>query len=176
MHAGEALWQVWGMVGYLNKVGQTVLALHMQQVATVIGEHIGVAPPTSAQLAQLSSALENLQAPADDVGYASERQQTTTSGGRSSSFNDPELVEAANKLVDEMVGSDQFGWADMLPSIEAQLKEKSFISAKQCRALRNIAAGRRYKEDGRTFENFWEWFADENPEAAERVGQEADKA
>lgn len=166
MHAGEALWQVWGLVGFLNKAGQPALALHIQEAASVLGEHISVTAPSDEQLLQLSSALENLTG-SSGMGYATERQQSTTTKGRSEN-SDPDLLEAANKLVDEMVGSEQFGWAGLVTSVELQLKEKQFITPKQCLALKNIAAGRKYREDEQ-FGNFWEWFADENPEAAKLV-------
>lgn len=175
MHAGDAVWRIWGHVAYLNKVGQSILAMDLQNAISILGDHVHVQPPPPDVLAQLSSALENLQPGTDSIGYASERQQQTSSRGRSNSFSDPELVAAATTLTDAMVDSGQFEWADMLTSVVDQLKEKSFITAKQCRALRNVATGRRYGEE-EVFANFWEFFADENPEAAARVGVEADKA
>jgi len=174
-HAGDAVWRIWGHVAYLNKVGQSMLAMDLQAAISIISEHVHVAPPPPEVLAQLSSALENLQPTGDGVGYASERQQQTSSRGRGNSFSDPELVSAATTLVDAMVDSEQFEWADMVTSISEQLKEKAFVTPKQCRALRNVATGRRYGEE-ETFANFWDFFADENPAAAERVGIEADKA
>lgn len=171
MHAGDALWQVWGMVAHLNKVGQPVMALHMQQVATVIGEHIHVEPPSPAQLIQLSSALENLEPPPDGMSYASD-QQSTSSAGRSK-YDDPEALQAATTLAMQMVDSGQFDWANLVASVHAQLDgEKPFITPKQCSALRNIANGHKHGEEG----TFWEWFTDEYPEAAKRVAEEADKA
>ena len=170
-HAGDAVWQIWGLVHYLNKVGQPILAAHIQKAATLIGEHIHVAPPDAVTLGQLSSALENLQATADDLGYAAERQQDTGEK-HSGKYSDPELVAAAKSLVDEMVGSEQFEWADLVTSVAGQLEEKEFVTPKQCRALKNIANGRKSGDEG----TFWEWFADENPVAAERVTVEADKA
>ena len=172
-HAGDALWHVWGMVAYLNKVGQPLLALNLQQAASLIGTHIGVAPPPPEVLAQLSSMLENLQPPTGSVGYAAEQQQPTSSRGRSK-YDNPDVVSAALTVVAQMVDSGQFDWANLVESVHTQLEgEKPFITPKQCSAIRNIADGRKYGEDEGTF---WEWLNDEYPEAAKLVAAEADKA
>lgn len=169
MHAGDAVWRIWGHVAYLNKVGQPLLALDLQNAITIIGEHVKVPPPSHEALMQLSSALDNLQPVAAE--YDSERQQQT--GTRRSKYNDPELVSAATTIVTQMVDSEQFGWADLIESVRQQLdKDDPFITPKQCRAIQRIAAGRRYSDDG----SFWDWLSDEYPEASQRLASEAGKA
>lgn len=172
MHAGNALWQLYGVATHLRKKGAEQLAQYMESNLAMIGSFIGVAPPNVEQLMQLSSALENFGGPEDDdVGYASEKPQ---SSGTNNSYNNPEVVQAATTLVTQMVDSDQFGWAALVESVHDQLdKEKPFITPKQCRALKNIAEGKKYGEDEGTF---WQWFTDEYPEAAKVVAGEADKA
>jgi hypothetical protein len=177
MHAGDALWQLWGLAAHLRKHGSAPAADFMEARLDVIGECIKVGPPGVEALAQLSSALESLTTPvppiADDgMAYASE-QPEKKSGGKNNAYSEPELVAAAMRLTDEMVDSEQFGWAKLVDSIVEQLaKDGAFITPKQCKALKNIAAGKDFEDEG----TFWDWFCNEWPEASKLVGDAADSA
>ena len=170
MHAGDALWQLYGLSDVLHRHGQEKTAALLNERLNVIGAQLQVPAPGRDELIQLSSALENCVAPSGSAGYASEQQSAPKTN---SAYANPELVAAASKLVDEMEASGQFDWADLVKSIGAQLnKDNAFITPKQCKALKNIAAGKDFGDEG----TFWDWFDNEWGEHATVVADHANKA
>jgi hypothetical protein len=178
-HAGDALWQIWGTVRYLEKCGQQLLASQLRSSTVLIGQQLGVPPPPDDVAEKLSSALESLlSAPAVEsapvVGQPSKPMPVST--GR---FSNPEMLSAVTTFVDMMVESDLFNWADMVTDIQQRLKApNAFVTPKQCRALLNIASKGRIEDEDSNFDGceWLEMIEDESPAMLKRVRDEAAKA
>lgn len=111
-----------------------------------------------------------------DVEYAADQSPAPSPKRRGSSYSETWLVEAGSTLVNAMVSSGLFDWADIVTSIQAQLDGDSpFITPKQFRALTNIAEHGRI-ETGSAEESWWDIFVDENPETARIALEQANPA
>ena len=98
----------------------------------------------------------------DDVGYSDLIDDDEDEDDDPTKFESKTNVEYAKILVDEMVGSDAFDWADIVKSVETQLNSDSpFISNRQWKALLNIAGKSRKDPD------FLDDFEMNHPEAAQ---------
>jgi len=151
MHAGDALWRLYGSVALLERhypadarIG--ALAAKMREFAWAIGAHITVPEPSSVDLVSL---MEVLQAELPEVGAPAAPAQTQRqSRGQ---FSDPEIIKAAQAFVGEMVASQLFDWANMVSDIDDKLNGSSpFFTFRQARAVLNIARRGEF-DDGLTF-------------------------
>lgn len=179
MHAGDAIWYLHAGLRIIERRHASepaTLALinHLRTSVKAVGDHCGVPEPCEADYVRLSDALERQAAdpgdPATDgaAEYASDRPPAPRLRG--SSYGEPELVGAGRRLVDEMVSSGHFDWADIVTSIQCQLESDSpFITPRQFRALINIAA-RGEVADG---SGWWEAFEEDYPEAARVASEQA---
>lgn len=157
MHAGDALWGLYGFTAWLRRNSQYGQMLdHVEQLISTLGTHMQVPPPDAATLITIMNTFDTLKP---------QRAEPASGNGRGNSqYSDPERVEAAKTLATQMIDSDLFSWAEIVVSIGAQLETKSFITDKQLNALVNVARrGEFGGEDGLTF---WEQFEDDYPAAA----------
>lgn len=166
MHAGDALWFIHAGLQYFEEyqLPRAVIE-HLRCCARVIGAHIGVPEPMAADADDLIKQLAQL------AGQPQPEQRR--SGGGGNKFGDPERIERAKRLLDAMVASDLFDWADMVEDIHQKLQSSSpFMTDKQFRAIVNIAKKGQYDDESM----FWDEFQDAYPEAADFAQACADNA
>lgn len=156
-----------------------LLINHLRASVLTIGEHCGIPEPAEADYVRLSAALESLPAELDDLSleggteYAADRKPATPKR-TGSSYSEPGLLKAGSDLVDEMVSSGLFDWADLVVSIQTQLDgDEPFITPKQFRALKNIAERGKIDVDGQGEENWWTYFEADYSESAKVVLEQA---
>jgi len=155
MHAGDALWGLYGFAAWLRYNSPNGPALdYVEQLLTTLSTHVQVQPPDTPALSAIVSTF--------DAFKSARTEQPGNTGRGNSQYSDPERVEAAKTLATQMTDSDLFSWAEIVASISDQLDTKSFITDKQLNALVNVARRGEY-DDGLTF---WEQFEDDYPEAA----------
>jgi hypothetical protein len=143
------------------------LLVKMRECINTVGEFVKVAPPPAEKLQQIIEAIaETMPQPS---GPPPKHEQPQSSG-RTYDFNDPERVEAAKTILEDMVGSGHFDWADMIENVHSQVHSGSpFITDKQFRAIVNI--GR--KGD---YGNYWDRLTDDYPEAVKIAEEAAERA
>lgn len=172
MHAGDALWFLTAEVTmlerrYASEASTLELVGKMKEQIKVLGEFIGVEPPSEDKKQQLIQAIAStLSPPSDPPPNHAPAQRQSSGGGARANFSDPERIEAAKKILDEMVASGEFEWADMVSDMHSKVNGPSpFITDKQFRAIVNIGEK---GEDG----EFWERLSTDYPDAV-RIAEEA---
>jgi hypothetical protein len=165
MHAGDALWQLYGAIAMLERLqpanAQTsFLAGKMRSCAGVVGSHISVPEPSAVDMGKL---LESISGELPEAGAQASAESKPPSQGRDD-FRDPEMIEAAKTFVGAMVDSELFEWADMVSDINDKLQGGSaFFTFKQAQALLNIARRGEFDDD------FLDRMEDECPMALQAV-------
>ena len=164
-HAGDALFYLYAAAAMFERrlaaqPGVPHLVNEMREATNFLGDYIQVAAPTPAQLQPFIDALTS-SIPAGT------QQRSQNKGANSGS----ERILAANTLLDAMVSSGHFDWAEMVADIHERAKgEDAFITDRQIRAVIRIA------ESSRSEPGFWDDFEDEHTEAAKLLKAAADKA
>ncbi len=172
MHAGDALWRLYGSIAMLEQLYPTdarvsFLAGKMRECVSVIGAHITVPEPSTDDLGKLLETIRG-ELPAGEAPAEKSAKQT---GQRK--FTDPEIVEAAQAFIGAMVESQLFDWANMVEDIHQRLHVgEAFFTFKQARAILNIAARGEF-EDGPRFMDRME---DDYPEATKAIEEWAAQA
>ena len=172
MHAGEALWHLYAEVTMMERrysdIPSTleVLAKQREQL-DIISKFISVEPPASDKVQELIEAIApTLRAPAVEPPKPPQEESTTTRDD----FSAPDRIAAAQTILDDMVNSGSFDWADMVSSLQSAVNgDKPFMTDRQFRAVVNIA---RKGDEG----EYWERLSDEYPEAVSIAEAAADKA
>jgi len=164
MHAGDALWFIHAGLTFLEQSSAPPAVIdHLRDCARVLGAHLGVPEPMDADkhgLIEQLAALANVEAPQEQ-------------SRRNSKYSEPDRIESATQLLDAMVASELFSWAEMVEDIHRKLHDSSpFMTDKQFRAVVNIAKKGKYNDDSR----FWDEFENEYPMAAAFAEQCADNA
>jgi len=134
MHAGDALWKLYGLAGLLNSGRDCeMLATMTRDCCTAIGELIGVPAPSPEQLANIMTMLASPTVP----------QPEEPEKPRRSANNASALVEAVALLTSRMIDDEAFEWvtSGILESIHEQTdrEQDPFVTPKQCLAVLNIA-------------------------------------
>lgn len=174
MHAGDALWRLYGSIALLEQLYPTDLRVscvvtELRHCAGVVGAHISVPAPSAVDLDKILVVLRGELPVATAAANASSTQQQTDRPN----FSDPELIEAARAFVGAMVDSQLFEWADMVTDINEKLQiDGAFLTFKQARALINIA--KRGGFDDET--NFMDQMTDDFPEATTAINNWAAQA
>jgi len=167
MHAGDALWRLYGSIALLEQLYPTDLRVscvvtELRHCAGVVGAHISVPAPSAVDLDKILVVLRGELPVATAAANASSTQQQTDRPN----FSDPELIEAAQLFVGSMVDSGLFEWADMVNDINEKLhSDSAFFTFRQARALINIADRGEY-EGG---ESFMDQTENDHPEAVAAV-------
>jgi len=169
MHAGDALWYLHAGITYTEEQQlPKAVTEYLRECARIVGAHIGVPEPFDADVKPLLQTLRSLGTP--DTTDTSEKTSARSGGNK---WGDPERVENAKTMLDAMVSSDLFEWADMVDDIHSKMHGGNpFITDKMFRALVNIARKGEYEDETR----FWDAFEDEYPEAARFAAACADSA
>ncbi len=164
-HAGDALWVLHAGLTYCEEHGINAYVIeHLREAARTIGAHMSVPEPMLVDSQALIKVLEAIS------GQPAPEKAKKRSGGR---WGDPERIEHAKTLLDAMVSSDLFDWADMIADIHGKLQgDDPFATDRQLRAVCNIAKKGKYEDDS----SFWEEFEDAYPETATFVEKCADSA
>ena len=164
MHAGDALWFLHAGLQFFEEHQMNPKVVeHLRGCARVIGACIGVPEPMQADADELVRKLAEMA----EIPPPAPRR---SSGNK---FGDPDRVERAKKLLDAMVASDLFEWADMVEDIHQKLNSDSpFMTDKQFRAIVNIAKKGKFNDDSL----FWDEFQEGYPDAAEFAQECADNA
>lgn len=166
MHAGDALWWLYGSAAMLEQLHPTdarvsFLAEKMRSCVGIVGAHISVPEPTADDLGRILTSIRG-ELPAGAAPVSTQSQQKSTRGN----FSDPEIIEAAQVFINAMVESQLFDWASMIEDINNKLRSAApFFTYKQARAVVNIAT-RGEVEDGSSFLDQME---DELPEATKAI-------
>ena len=166
MHAGDALWQLYGNIAMLERLQpanaqMSFLAGKMRECAGLIGSHISVPEPSAEDIGKL---MEAIRGDLPEAGAPAAATAQPSQGH--DDFRDPEVIEAAKTFVGAMVNSDLFGWAEMVSDINEKLQGGSaFFTFKQAQALRNIA--RRGEFDSGV--DFMDYMDEEHPAATQSV-------
>ena len=167
MHAGDAIWYLYAELTMLERRYSTEpstldLLAKMREALDTIGSFISVGPPPSEKMQQLIEAV-SLTLPQD---MPTQQHSQPQSKGDCTNFNDPERVEAAKEILEDMVGSGHFEWADLIDNVHSQVHgDNPFITDRQFRAIVNI--GR--KGD---YGNYWDRLNDDHPESV-KIAEEA---
>ena len=168
MHAGDALWFIHAGLTYVeSRHGKAPSLDHLRECARIIGTHLNVPEPFEGHRDDLIKQLHEMDVVLTDGSPSAEPQKM------GSKFADPERIDIAKTLLDQMEASELFGWADMVDSIHDQVQQDSpFITDRQFRGLVNVAR-KGHCEDG---VGFWDSFEDDYPEAAKSILDWAAKA
>lgn len=154
MHAGDALWILYGINSLLERratrQGTILLLGNARAALDRISLEMCVPAPSKEALQQL---IENLQA---EIG-----EERAPPSSKSESFGDN--VANASKMLDEMLASGLFDWANILNSYQEQLEsDDPFFTNRQWRAMVNVAQRGKTADD----ESWWDEFEAEHPELA----------
>lgn len=172
MNAGDALWYLHAKLTMLERRYSTepstleVLA-QMREDITVLGDFIKVPPPPADKMQALIVHISNsLVTPTELPPTQEPSSAPAQSSGSPNSV--PDRIEAVKTILDEMVASGHYDWADMIRDIHAKLgSDKPFVTDRQCRAVRNI---------GWRNEDFWEMLREEHLEAMSILEAAASRA
>jgi hypothetical protein len=176
MHAGDALWYLYGGLAVLDKMhaedADHLLLVHrMRECVAIIGQHIAVPVPPALKLNELIDQLmisdrqvdDDYSDPMENGPPAPEKPAVNFS-------NDGDNVEFALTLLDEMEGCGEFDWSQFVLDLHKRLHEPdAYFSPKQWRGVIRTA---------RKNEEFWEMFEDNNPECVKhgmKMVREANK-
>jgi len=174
MNAGDALWYLHAELTMLERRYSTdpstlELLAKMRESTNTIGAFIKVPPPPPDKLQATIDYIASTMTSTSVPPAPQAPQQAGGSGGRNK-FSDPERIEAAKTLLEQMVDSGRYDWAAMVTDLHSRVNGDSpFITDKQFRALVNIGRG------GQNME-FWDQLADEYPEAVAYAEAAADRA
>jgi len=172
MHAGDAIWYLHAELTMLERrysadPSTLDLLAKMREAVRVIGEFVKVDPPPADKLQPLIESISSTILPVVETAPATSQPQ---SSGNRVSFSDPERIEAAKEILDEMISSELFDWAEIVENINEQVKrDNPFITDRQFRAIVNI--GRKGDHGA-----FWERLSDECPTSVAIAEQAADRA
>lgn len=175
MHAGDALWLLYAELTMLERRYSTSsstleLLAKMRDGINVIGQFIQVNPPPPEKIQQLiETVAATLSQDAAEPQQQHEQPQSK-GGGSNVNFSDPERIEAAKVILEEMVESGHFDWADMISDLDARMRDPNpFITDRQFRAIVNIGRKGNYGQ-------FWDDLAQEHPESARIAEESASRA
>lgn len=166
IHAGDALWFLHAGLRYFEEhQAPPAVIEHLRNCARIVGAHIGVPEPMDADADGLIRQLVQMS------GQQPQEPPQQRSGGNS--YSDPDRIEHAKTMLDAMVSSDLFEWADMVEDIHQKMHgESPFITDKMFRALVNIAKKGKYNDDSM----FWDEFQGEFEATADFAQDCADRA
>lgn len=167
MHAGDAVWFLHAELTMLERRYSTEpstldLLAKMREALGVVGEFVKIAPPPPEKLQQL---IEAVSATVLQDVPTPKHEQPQSKGDRVD-FHDPERVAAARDILEDMVGSGHFDWADLIENVHSQVHgDGPFITDRQFRAIVNIGRKGDYGK-------YWDRLTDDYPEAA-KIAEEA---
>ena len=170
MHAGDAIWLLYAELTMLERrysTSPSTLELigKMREALNVVGQFVKIDPPPPAKIQQMIESVASTLSQ-DAVEPPKHEQPQSKGGGSNANFNDPERIEAAKTILDEMVGSGHFDWAEMIDDMNAKMNgDNPFITDKQFRAIVNIGRKGNYGQ-------FWEDLENDHPESV-KIAEEA---
>jgi hypothetical protein len=168
MHAGDAIWFLHAELTMLERRYSTEpstldLLAKMREALGVVGTFVKVDPPPPEKMQQLIEAISSTMSQGMPEP---QHEQPQSKGNRTVDFNDPERVEAAKEILEDMVGSGHFEWADLIDNVHSQVfGDSPFITDRQFRAIVNIG---RKGDRG----EYWDRLTDDHPESV-KIAEEA---
>ena len=153
---------------YSTETSTLGLLVKMRECLKTVGEFVQVAPPPADKMQQIIEAISATLP--QSSGPPPQHSQPQSKGNRVD-FSDPERVEAAKEILEDMVGSGLFDWADMIENVHSQVhSDKPYISDRQFRAIVNI--GRSCRDD----RDYWDRLTDDYPESVKIAEESAERA
>lgn len=172
MHAGGAIWCLYAELAMLERryaAQPSTLALlaKMREALNTIGQFVQVGPPPADKMQMLiDNIASTIGQDVVDIPQPNHDQPQSKGGGSNVDFSDPERIEAAKTILEEMVSSGHFDWADMINDMHGRINdEKPFITDRQFRAIVNIGRKGDYGQ-------FWTSLQDDFPEAV-KIAEDA---
>ena len=177
-HAGDAIWYLYAELTMLERRYSTEpstleLLGKMREALNMISSFVKIDPPPPESMQSLieqiaGTVLQDVGVPQYEEQSKQERQPARTR--RRSDFESPKRIESAKTILDEMVASGAFDWANMVADIHQKLENGGkFVTDKQLRAIVNIGSS---CDDG----EHWEKIREEYPEAMKIVEDAAANA
>lgn len=176
MHAGDALWYLYGGLTVLDRKhsddpDHLMLIQRMRECVGIIGAHIAIPEPPPTKMNELVDQLMVGERPdldeyidPQDEGIVSAERPTLTFS------RDEDNVENALTLLDAMVSCGDFDWSEFILSLHCRLHQPdAFFTGKQWRGVIAVA---------RKNDDFWELFVEEHPVCTKhgmRMAREADR-